>query len=238
MRAAPRPSPAAPRRRRSRRSARSARRWAPSPQANGRRSPRLARSSPTRDSLTGGLLQALPREEHLIRSLKLEPASLQIQNAYDERRVLVLGVTENNQLLDLTAQATFKPSDARVEVDAQGYVHPKEQGASEIVVSAAGREAKLPVTVEAATTPPVRFVRDVMPILSKAGCNQGTCHGSAKGKNGFKLSLRGYDPEYDFQALINDLSGRRFNRSRPLTKRGSSASSGARSASHSRRNMT
>jgi hypothetical protein len=147
-----------------------------------------------------------------IRSLKLEPASLQIKNAYDERRVLVLGVTENNQLLDLTAQATFKPADARVEVDAQGYVHPKEQGASEIVVSAAGREAKLAVTVEAATTPPVRFVRDVMPILSKAGCNQGTCHGSAKGKNGFKLSLRGYDPEYDFQALINDLSGRRFNR--------------------------
>src|SRR5580765_141091 len=76
-----------------------------------------------------------------IRSLKLEPASLQIQNAYDERRVLVLGVTENKQVIDLTAQATFKPADARVEVDAQGYLHPKEKGASEIVVSAAGREA-------------------------------------------------------------------------------------------------
>src|SRR5437762_12907036 len=59
---------------------------------------------------------------------------------------------------------------------------------------------------------PVSFVRDVMPILNKAGCTQGTCHGAAKGKNGFKLSLRGYDPEFDYQALINDLSGRRFNR--------------------------
>src|SRR5437762_8714476 len=62
---------------------------------------------------------------------------------------------------------------------------------------------------------PVSFVRDVMPILNKAGCTQGTCHGAAKGKNGFKLSLRGYDPEFDYRALISDLSGRRFNRVDP-----------------------
>src|SRR5258706_7888320 len=62
---------------------------------------------------------------------------------------------------------------------------------------------------------PVSFVRDVMPILNKAGCTQGTCHGAAKGKNGFKLSLRGYDPEFDYRALIHDLSGRRFNRTEP-----------------------
>ena len=58
----------------------------------------------------------------------------------------------------------------------------------------------------------VSFVRDVMPILNKASCTSGTCHGAAKGKNGFKLSLRGYDPEFDYRALISDLSGRRFNR--------------------------
>ena len=61
----------------------------------------------------------------------------------------------------------------------------------------------------------VSFVRDVEPILNKVGCTQGTCHGAAKGKNGFKLSLRGYDPEFDYRALINDLSGRRFNRTDP-----------------------
>src|SRR5215475_15646214 len=59
------------------------------------------------------------------------------------------------------------------------------------------------------------FLRDVAPILNKAGCTQGTCHGAAKGKNGFKLSLRGYDPEYDYRSLIQDLSGRRFNRADP-----------------------
>src|SRR3954453_14991735 len=61
----------------------------------------------------------------------------------------------------------------------------------------------------------VSFVRDVEPILNKVGCTQGTCHGAAKGKNGFKLSLRGYDPEYDYRSLIYDLSGRRFNRVDP-----------------------
>jgi hypothetical protein len=61
----------------------------------------------------------------------------------------------------------------------------------------------------------VSFVRDVEPILNKVGCTQGTCHGAAKGKGGFKLSLRGYDPEYDYRGLIQDLSGRRFNRVDP-----------------------
>lgn len=59
------------------------------------------------------------------------------------------------------------------------------------------------------------FVRDIAPILNKASCTSGPCHGSAKGKNGFKLSLRGYDPQFDYESLLYDLSGRRFNRAEP-----------------------
>jgi hypothetical protein len=62
---------------------------------------------------------------------------------------------------------------------------------------------------------PVTYLRDVAPILNKVGCTSGTCHGAAKGKNGFKLSLRGYDPQFDYEALLYDLSGRRFNRADP-----------------------
>lgn len=61
----------------------------------------------------------------------------------------------------------------------------------------------------------VTFLRDVAPILNKASCTSGPCHGAAKGKNGFKLSLRGYDPQFDYEALLYDLSGRRFNRADP-----------------------
>src|SRR3954466_4162157 len=59
------------------------------------------------------------------------------------------------------------------------------------------------------------FLRDVAPSLNKVGCTSGPCHGAAKGKNGFKLSLRGYDPQFDYEALLYDLYGRRFNRAEP-----------------------
>src|SRR4051812_37073671 len=62
---------------------------------------------------------------------------------------------------------------------------------------------------------PVTFLRDVAPILNKMSCTSGPCHGAAKGKNGFKLSLRGYDPQFDYESLLYDLSGRRFNRAEP-----------------------
>src|SRR5438270_10605997 len=62
---------------------------------------------------------------------------------------------------------------------------------------------------------PVSFRNDVMPVLSKAGCNQGACHGNQNGKNGFKLSLRGEDPEFDLRTLTRDLFGRRTDKLRP-----------------------
>lgn len=147
-----------------------------------------------------------------IRSLRVEPSSLTLNDARDQRRVLVFGVTDGDQRIDLTAQATFKTKSSAVEIGTDGYIKPITQGDAEIVVSAAGKETKLPVKVETANKSPVQFVRDIEPVLAKLGCNQGTCHGSAKGKNGFKLSLRGYDPDFDYAALVNDLSGRRFNR--------------------------
>jgi hypothetical protein len=71
------------------------------------------------------------------------------------------------------------------------------------------------LTLVAADPPKVTFLRDVAPILNKTGCTSGTCHGAAKGKNGFKLSLRGYDPQFDYETLLYDLAGRRFNRADP-----------------------
>ncbi|MFN4259901.1 MAG: DUF1549 domain-containing protein [Gemmataceae bacterium] len=59
------------------------------------------------------------------------------------------------------------------------------------------------------------FIRDVNPILSRMGCNQGTCHGSAQGKNGFKLSLRGYDPLFDVRAFTDEQKSRRVNIASP-----------------------
>ncbi|MBI3417101.1 MAG: DUF1549 domain-containing protein, partial [Verrucomicrobia bacterium] len=147
-----------------------------------------------------------------IRSLKIEPASITLEDGLDARKVLVWGDIDGKSQIDLTTQATLKTDFANIEIDSDGYIHPRKKGEANITVSAAGKQATLKVTVKNEAMPEVRFVRDIQPVLSKIGCNAGTCHGSAKGKNGFKLSLRGYDADFDYQALINDISGRRFNR--------------------------
>ena len=61
----------------------------------------------------------------------------------------------------------------------------------------------------------VDYIRDVTPVLSRLGCNQGTCHGARAGKAGFKLSLRGYDPLYDTRAFTDELKSRRANVANP-----------------------
>lgn len=56
---------------------------------------------------------------------------------------------------------------------------------------------------------PVSYRNDIVPLLSRAGCNMGACHGNSAGKGGFRLSLRGDDPEFDFRSITRDLLGRR-----------------------------
>jgi len=67
----------------------------------------------------------------------------------------------------------------------------------------------------AADEPVPSFRRDVMPVFFRAGCNAGTCHGSARGKDGFMLSLFGYDPKGDYARIVEQLPGRRVNTSVP-----------------------
>ena len=150
-----------------------------------------------------------------ITALKIHPESLTLEHARDGRRVLVSGQTKDGKWVDVTSWAVLKPTTDGVQVHEDGYIFPGKVGTTQIAVSVKGVSTALPVTVKSVDALPVSFVRDVMPILSHAGCNNGTCHGAAKGKNGFKLSLRGYDPEFDYELLIEDISGRRFNRAFP-----------------------
>ena len=70
----------------------------------------------------------------------------------------------------------------------------------------------------------VTFERDIEPILTRAGCNAGACHGKASGQNGFKLSLLGFDPEFDHLAITREAGGRRCSaadpRAEPLAPEG------------------
>ncbi|WP_240911015.1 DUF1549 and DUF1553 domain-containing protein [Paludisphaera soli] len=96
-------------------------------------------------------------------------------------------------------------------VDA-GYVRPIAAGTVEVVASAGGVEGRAHVVVEPRDGRRFwDFARDVEPILTKAGCNTGACHGKADGQNGFHLSLFGYDPDGDHIALARDVAGRRIS---------------------------
>jgi hypothetical protein len=73
----------------------------------------------------------------------------------------------------------------------------------------------LGIAPRAPAAEPVSFAREVIPILTKAGCNSGSCHGTPAGKNGFRLSLRGYDPALDIYTLTREVGGRRIDRIAP-----------------------
>ena len=74
-----------------------------------------------------------------------------------------------------------------------------------------GVSCLLPVLQMVAAEPvKSQFVTDVVPVLTKLGCNSGGCHGKATGQNGFKLSLLGFEPQVDYQALVKEARGRRL----------------------------
>ncbi len=150
-------------------------------------------------------------------SIEAQPATIDLQNRFDYRQLLLTATLAGGEKLDVTRMAELsQPANGVVEISSTGMARPKADGKGELRFSLAGQSVAIPVTVAGfGADYQVSFVRDVMPTISKIGCNAGTCHGSAKGKNGFKLSLRGYDPVTDYLALTDDLAARRFNRAMP-----------------------
>ena len=159
--------------------------------------------------------ESLPEGAKVV-ALEVVPASIDIRGPYGYVQILATATLDSGDRVDVTRIATATAPDGLISLSPLGQARPKADGAGELKLEVAGQSIVVPVKVsgqkEAA---PVSFVRDVAPIMSKMGCNAGTCHGSANGKNGFKLSLRGYDPLFDHRALTDDLQGRRFNRAAP-----------------------
>jgi len=150
-----------------------------------------------------------------LQNLTVEPSRVSIDSPVAYAQVLLTGTTQNGDKIDVTRMAEVT-APAFVQVGATGQVRPKGDGSGKIVFRVAGQSVELPVSVQNFRVEmKPSFIRDVMPVLARLGCNQGTCHGAESGKNGFKLSLRGYDPLFDYRSLTDDLSGRRINRAAP-----------------------
>jgi hypothetical protein len=145
-----------------------------------------------------------------VASLKLEPAELKLHGPTAYAQVLVTAVMKDGTLADVTRAAQWHAEG--VEISPAGVVTAKGDGAGKLKATLGG--ASVEATVSMAGTQGTfvpDYIRDVTPVVSRMGCNAGTCHGAKDGKAGFKLSLRGYDPIYDIRAFTDDIKGRRTN---------------------------
>ena len=117
---------------------------------------------------------------------------------------------------DLTAKVAWKAEpEGVVSVDAAGYVKAIKPGEAKVSAAFDGGKSSIAVTVHGGSSRAWDFGADIVPILTRAGCNTGGCHGRADGQNGFHLSLFGYDPKGDFLSITHDSGGRRLSRFDP-----------------------
>jgi hypothetical protein len=118
---------------------------------------------------------------------------------------------------DRSPRATFAIDDPNVAaVSADGTVTPAGDGSATLSATVGGQTARATITVrDFGNDAPWSFRNHVLAVLTKAGCNSGACHGAAAGKNGLRLTLRGYAPEVDYEVLTRQALGRRIARSAP-----------------------
>ena len=154
-----------------------------------------------------------------IMELSIEPREIRLSHADDSVQLLVTAKLSDGSLRDLTHDARYTTRQVAVAAVQHGRIRPTGNGVAEIQIAAgtgSGPSSTVKVTVEQFDIPrPLSFTNDVIPILSKFGCNSGGCHGRAIGQNGFKLSLYGYNPEFDYAALVHEGLGRRVSPAAP-----------------------
>ncbi len=149
--------------------------------------------------------------------IEILPASIAIQGPHYGQRLLVEGTFADGHQEDLTSQAAIAISDPKVaNVDKNNFALPQSDGHAMITATVQEHRASAPVSVEDYLTASTwSFRNDVLPVMTKVGCNSGACHGAAAGKNGFKLTLRGYDPMVDYYTLTHQALARRTERMEP-----------------------
>lgn len=140
----------------------------------------------------------------------VRPQSVSLDDPEASLQLLVTG-DEAGRAIDLTRGVAYESVNPQVaRVDAQGLVAPQGEGTTEIVIRHGSEMLRVPVVVTGLQQPvPISFEQQIIPILTKAGCNSGGCHGKAEGQNGFKLSVFGYDAAADHAEIVKNGRGRR-----------------------------
>ncbi len=153
-------------------------------------------------------------------SIEAFPPKVQLDSARDSQRMVVQAHAADGRSLDVTSEAEVTLSNTALAAVNRSsgaiVVTPASDGDGMIRVTHAGHAVEIPLRVVSASTPaPLSFRLDVMPVFARAGCNMGSCHGAARGKDGFNLSLFGFDPAGDYHRLTREMPGRRIDLASP-----------------------
>ncbi len=143
--------------------------------------------------------------------IQISPEQVTLSGPESTQQLLVKLMEGKSNLKDITLQTKYEISGPKIiKVDEFGLIEPIAEGETIISALHEGMKTSVKVKVIGLKNPsPVSFENQIIPLLTKAGCNSGGCHGKAEGQNGFKLSVFGFDPFADYQSLIMEGRGRR-----------------------------
>ncbi len=155
---------------------------------------------------------AAPAPTTGLASIRCFPDAINLTTARDRQSIVIQATYVDGITRDVTKDARIAAANPALLKRDGATFHPLADGTTTLAVTFGSQSLTVPVKVSQATAhPPLSFRLDVMPVFMRAGCNTGSCHGAARGKDGFRISLFGFDPAGDHYRLTREMVGRRIN---------------------------
>jgi hypothetical protein len=174
------------------------------------------RAQTPRRTKAGARLPITAPKPSALTSLSIEPGALQMMGPRSVAHFVVMAHYADGSVADVTDTALPALSSKAAVLSALATLRPVTDGAGTLTARFGGKSAAAKVTVQdSAGAAPVSFNNEVEPILTRYGCNQGSCHGAQYGKGGYKLSLAGFDPDLDYMNTVRQAKGRRISLAEP-----------------------
>lgn len=166
--------------------------------------------------LFGTVLTAARPARAQVEKIDVFPAEVELNTSRDLQRIIVVASYASGVSADVTAAAQYSLASGDLARFENNTLFPVADGATSLLVQFEGKQVTIPITIKNATVDrPISFKLDVMPVFMRAGCNTGSCHGAARGKDGFRISLFGFDPNGDHFRLTREIGFRRINLASP-----------------------
>lgn len=148
--------------------------------------------------------------------ISVYPPQISLNSDRDFQNFIAVMRRADGVTVDISNDVDWSVTDKSLVEIRDGALFPKADGQTELVCTYEGSRITVPVVVAGASVhPPISFTNDVMPVLTRSGCNTGSCHGAARGKDGFNLSLFGFDPQGDYNRITREIGFRRINLAMP-----------------------